>query len=112
MIIGTSRREATSKRIFRTADLLTVEVLRIAGQRVGLFNFDPGWNRRQDVIPALNHSGYAVSGRIRIRGSDGVERTIEPGMRYAMADDDDAWVDGSEPFVGMESLPVDRDTYH
>ena len=112
MTIGTSKREGTpdANLVFRAPDLTTVEVLRIAGQRVGLFNFGPGWNRRQGFFPALRHAGYAVSGRIRIRGSDGSEKTVTPGMRYAMAADDEAWVEGAEPFIGMEALAADRIT--
>jgi mannose-6-phosphate isomerase-like protein (cupin superfamily) len=35
---------------------------------------------------------------------DGTEKTIGPGMSYAIPPGHDAWVEGNEPFVAIEVM--------
>ena len=54
------------------------------------------------------HVGYAVSGRITIKMSDGSQTTIVPGMSYTIPPGHDAWVEGNEPFVAIEVMSAEQ----
>jgi len=56
----------------------------------------------------LSHVGYAVSGRITIRLPDGREETIGPGESYTIPPGHDGWVEGNEPFVGIELMSAEQ----
>lgn len=91
-----------------------VEVVHFEGYTIGRFNFEPGWRWSDCIQPVvktdhcvLSHVGYAVSGRLTVRLKDGREKTIVAGDSYTIPPGHDAWVDGNEPFVGIEVISAD-----
>ncbi len=91
-----------------------VEVVQLEGFTIGRFNFQPGWRWSECVKPVVktdqcqvSHVGYAVSGKIRVRMKDGTERTIAAGESYTIPPGHDAWVEGGQPFVGIEVMSAD-----
>jgi hypothetical protein len=98
----------------RTPDKTRVEVVNLDGFTIGRFNFEPGWRWSGCIKPVVNtdscqlsHVGYAVSGSITVRMQDGTEQTIRAGDSYTIPPGHDAWVEGNEPFVGIEVMSAD-----
>jgi quercetin dioxygenase-like cupin family protein len=98
----------------RSPDKTRVEVVNLEGYTIGRFNFQPGWRWSECIKPVVktdycqvSHVGHAVSGRIRVRMRDGSEKTISAGESYTIPPGHDAWVEGSEPFVGIEVMSAD-----
>jgi quercetin dioxygenase-like cupin family protein len=52
--------------------------------------------------------GYAVSGSLTVRLTDGTLKTINAGESYTIPPGHDAWVEGEQPFVGIEVLSADQ----
>jgi hypothetical protein len=78
----------------RTPDKTEVNVVRVGGNEVGRFTFQPGWRWSECVKPVagtdsceMSHLGYVVSGKIHVVHDDGT--TVDVGA-------------GDEPFVGIE----------
>ena len=91
-----------------------VEVVQLEGFTIGRFNFEPGWRWSECIKPVAktdhcqaSHVGYAVSGRITVRMTDGTEKTIKAGDSYTIPPGHEAWVEGDEPFVGIEVMSAD-----
>ncbi|MGZ5181534.1 MAG: cupin domain-containing protein [Ramlibacter sp.] len=98
----------------RKPDKTRVEVVQFDGYTIGRFNFEPGWRWSECVKPVvktdhcqLSHVGYAVKGRIKVRMTDGTEKTISAGESYTIPPGHDAWVEGDQPFVGIEVMSAD-----
>ena len=92
-----------------------VEVVHVGGYTLGRLNFEPGWRWSECIKPVvktdscqLSHVGYAVSGKITVRLKDGTQKTIVAGDSYTIPPGHDAWVEGSEPFVGIEVLSAEQ----
>jgi quercetin dioxygenase-like cupin family protein len=90
-----------------------VEVVKLEGFTIGRFNFEPGWRWSECIKPVVktdqcqvSHVGYAVSGRITVQTKEG-KRTINPGDSYTIPPGHDAWVEGDQPFVGIEIMSAD-----
>jgi class 3 adenylate cyclase len=69
----------------------------------------PGWNWSTDVKPLVgtsschvHHRGVMLSGQLRIRTDEGVERTIGPRDAFEIQPGHDGWVVGEEPCVFIE----------
>ena len=99
----------------RTPAKTNVDVVRLEGYTIGRFTFEPGWRWSECVKPVAgtdscqaNHLGYAVSGRITVRLNDGTEKSIAGGQAYAIPAGHDAWVEGGEPFVGIEVMSAEQ----
>jgi hypothetical protein len=99
----------------RSPDKTRVEVVRLEGYTLGRFNFKPGWRWSECVKPVVktdlcqgSHVGYVVSGRITVRMKDGNEKTLVPGDSYTIPPGHDAWVEGSERFVGLEVMSAEQ----
>jgi quercetin dioxygenase-like cupin family protein len=99
----------------RAPDKTRVEVVRLEGFTIGRFNFEPGWRWSECVKPVVgtescqnSHVGYAVAGRIRVRLDDGTEQAISVGQSYTIPPGHDAWVEGDEPFVGIEVMSAEQ----
>lgn len=93
----------------RTPEKTTVDVVRVGGNEVGRFTFQPGWRWSECIKPVVGtdscqaeHWGYAVSGRMHIEHEDGTSLELGPGDAYLIAPGHQAWVVGDEPFVGVE----------
>ena len=99
----------------RSPQKTKVEVVRLKEFTIGRFRLDPGWKWSDCIKPVVktdscqvSHVGHCVSGRIRIRMSDGSETSIAPGMSYTIPPGHDAWVEGSEPFVCIEVMSAEQ----
>jgi quercetin dioxygenase-like cupin family protein len=99
----------------RTPDKTRIEVVRLEGFTIGRLNFEPGWRWSECIKPVVgtescqvSHVGYAVSGRMTIRLNDGSEQVIDAGQSYTIPPGHDAWVEGSEPFVGIEVMSAEQ----
>jgi mannose-6-phosphate isomerase-like protein (cupin superfamily) len=99
----------------RTPSKTRVEVVRLKDFTLGRFIFQPGWRWSECVKPVVHtescqvgHVGYAVSGRITVRMNDGSQLAITPGMSYTIPPGHDAWVEGTEPFVGIEVMSAEQ----
>lgn len=99
----------------RAPNKTRVEVVRLQGFAIGRFIFQPGWRWSECIKPVVGtdscqatHVGYAVSGRMTIKMDDGSQKTIAPGMSYAIPPGHDGWVEGGEPFVGIEVMSAEQ----
>ena len=86
-----------------------LEVFNTASGGVGRATFEPGWRWSEHVKPIAGtdscqaaHTGYFVSGRMRVRMDDGEEVEYGPGDFAEMAPGHDAWIVGDEPCVFID----------
>ncbi len=93
----------------RTPNKTRVEIVRLGDISLGRMTLQPGWRWSESIKPVvktdtcqLNHVGYAISGRLTVRLSNGTQKTISAGEAYTIPPDHEAWVEGNEPFVGIE----------
>jgi len=98
----------------RSPSRTRVEVVQFDGFTIGRFNLEPGWRWSECIKPVVktdhcqvSHVGYAVSGRITVRMKDGTAKTISAGESYTIPPGHDAWVEGNQPFVGIEVMSAD-----
>lgn len=99
----------------RTPNKTRVEVVRLTGFTIGRLNLEPGWRWSECIKPVagtdscqVSHVGYAVSGRLTVRLTDGTEQLISAGQSYTIPPGHDAWVEGDEPFVGIEMMSAEQ----
>ncbi|MCC7103629.1 MAG: cupin domain-containing protein [Chloroflexi bacterium] len=83
-----------------------VDLVNIGGGVVGRLTLEPGWRWSEHIKPAAGtewceapHFQYQVSGRLRIKSSDGSEIESGPGDVTFLPAGHDAWVLGNEPVV-------------
>jgi quercetin dioxygenase-like cupin family protein len=76
---------------------------------VGRATFQPGWKWSEHVKPIAKtdscqaaHTGYFVSGRMKVVMDDGEELEYGPGDFAVMAPGHDAWVIGDEPCIVID----------
>ena len=93
----------------RTPDKTTVDVVKLPGASVGRFTFQPGWRWSECIKPVVGgescqvrHVGALISGAMEVVSDDGSKAQLAPGSAYVIEPGHDAWVDGQEPFVGIE----------
>ncbi|RSS75622.1 cupin domain-containing protein [Streptomyces sp. WAC06614] len=86
-----------------------LELLTTDGGPVGRAVFEPGWRWSEHVKPLAGtdscqsaHTGYVVSGRMKIVMDDGEEAEAGPGDFMQVAPGHDAWVLGDEPCVAVD----------
>jgi hypothetical protein len=89
-----------------------LEVVSLAGITFSRSTMQPGWRWSTSVGPIAGtescqvvHTGYSVSGHLRVRGRDAIEIDVRPGDAYAIGHGHDAWVVGDEPWVGVDVSP-------
>lgn len=99
----------------RTPEKTRIEIVRLEGVTLGRMNFEPGWRWSECIKPVARtescqvlHVGYAVSGRLTVRLIDGTEKSIVAGDSYTIPPGHDAWVEGDEPFVGIEIMSAEE----
>jgi quercetin dioxygenase-like cupin family protein len=99
----------------RTPSKTRVEIVRLAGFTLGRFTFQPGWRWSECIRPVVktdscqnSHLGYVVSGRITVALADGSKKTLGAGQSYSIPPGHDAWVEGNEPFVGLEIISAEQ----
>ncbi len=93
----------------RTPDKTKLELVNLSYGTVGRLTLQPGWRWSECIKPVVqtdscqnHHVGYAVSGTIVVKLGNGDQATIKAGDSYEIPPGHDAWVEGSEPFVGIE----------
>src|SRR5581483_5450141 len=93
----------------RSFDNGRVDLVELAGNKVGRINLEPGWRWSEAVKPIVGtdtcqvaHVGYAISGTLHVVMDDGSEFDIRGGDVYEIAPGHDAWVDGNETYSGVE----------
>jgi quercetin dioxygenase-like cupin family protein len=86
-----------------------VELVNLDAGAVGRATFQPGWQWSQHVKPIAGtdscqaaHTGYCVTGRMRVRLDDGEEMEMGPGDFTVIPPGHDAWVVGDEPCVVID----------
>src|SRR5215204_7182034 len=57
---------------------------------------------RRPIAAKLRHTGYVVSGRMKVVMEDRSEADLGPGDAYVIEPGHDAWIVGDEPFVGVD----------
>jgi mannose-6-phosphate isomerase-like protein (cupin superfamily) len=99
----------------RSPNKTRVEIVRLENYTIGRFTLQPGWRWSECVKPVVGtdscqaaHVGHAISGRITIRMNDGSQKTIGAGESYTIPPGHDAWVEGSEPYVGIEMMSAEQ----
>ena len=93
----------------RTPDKSEVEVVDLGSVKAARMTLQPGWRWSECIKPIvgtescqLHHEGTAVAGTMHVRHDDGTEIEVGPGDAYVIEPGHDAWVTGSEVFVGYE----------
>ena len=93
----------------RTPDKTEVDVVDLGSVKAARMTLQPGWKWSECIKPVVNtkscelhHEGTVAAGRMHVRHDDGTEIEIGPGDAYVIEPDHDAWVVGSEVFVGYE----------
>jgi hypothetical protein len=79
----------------------------------GRATFEPGWRWSENVKPIartescqVHHTGYVISGRMKIVMDDGSATEIGPGDAMDCPPGHDAWVVGDEACVIVEIGPA------
>ena len=87
-----------------------LELVNTESGAVGLATFEPGWRWSQHVKPIAgtdscqtHHTGMCLSGRMTVRFDDGNEISIGPGDVVNLDPGHDAWTDGDEPCVVLDT---------
>ncbi len=93
----------------RTFDHGKIETANIEGFIVGRLTLEPGWSWSKDVKPLaktpmcpVRHTGYCISGHMRVVHDDGTVQEITAGDMYVIRPGHDAWIVGEETFVGID----------
>ncbi|MGW5676625.1 cupin domain-containing protein [Streptomyces sp. NPDC003860] len=91
------------------ADKGKLDVLNTAGGPVGRAVFETGWRWSEHVKPLAGtdscqsaHTGYVVSGRMKVVMNDGESAEAGPGDFVEIPSGHDAWVEGDEPCVVID----------
>jgi hypothetical protein len=100
----------------RTPNKTRMEIVRLGGGlAMGRMILEPGWRWSDCIKPIVGtdscqvtHAGYAVSGRLTVKMLDGSQKTIGKNMSYVIPPGHDAWVEGNEPFVGIEVMSAEQ----
>ena len=71
--------------------------------------FEPGWKWSEHVKPLaqtdscqVRHTGYVISGQLKIVMDDRTETDLGPGDAYVIEPGHDGWVVGDERFVAID----------
>jgi quercetin dioxygenase-like cupin family protein len=106
---GVSTKSLDTPDEIRTPDKTKVDVLRLGGETVARFTFQPGCRWSECVKPVagtdscqVRHVGAIVAGRLRVVHNDGREGEVAPGDAYVIEPGHDAWVVGDDPVVAFE----------
>jgi quercetin dioxygenase-like cupin family protein len=93
----------------RTFENGKMDIVNIDEVTAGRVTLEPGWRWSEAVKPIagtdscqVQHTGYVVSGRMRVVMDDGSEQEIGPGDVYVIPPGHDAWVVGEENYVGVD----------
>lgn len=86
-----------------------MDLVTVGGVAVGRGVFEPGWRWSEHVRPLAGtescqaaHTGYVLSGRMRVVMDDGDEGEAGPGDAVWIGPGHDAWTVGDEPCVFLD----------
>ena len=86
-----------------------MQVATISDFKAARLLLQPGWKWSEHVKPLaqtdscqVRHTGYVVSGRMKVVMEDRSEADLGPGDAYVIEPWHDAWIVGDEPFVGVD----------
>ena len=86
-----------------------MDIANLGNVTIGRFILEPGWKWSTSLKPIVktnscqqHHTGYIVSGRMKVRMDDGRELECGPGEAAIIPPGHDAWVMGNEPCVGVD----------
>ncbi|GAA0220869.1 cupin domain-containing protein [Saccharothrix mutabilis subsp. mutabilis] len=86
-----------------------IDLVTLGGTTAGRAEFEPGWRWSTDVKPIAGtescqslHTGYVLSGRMRVRMDDGTEAEAGPGDAVLIEPGHDAWIVGDEKCVMLD----------
>lgn len=95
----------------RRPDKSQIDVVTVGDYTVGRFTFEPGWSWAECIKPVVqtescqaSHVGFCVSGSLVVETTDGNRINITAGDSYTIPPGHNAWVEGDEPFRGVEFL--------
>jgi quercetin dioxygenase-like cupin family protein len=93
----------------RTFENGKMDIVNIDEVTAGRVTLEPGWRWSEAVKPIagtdscqVQHTGYVVSGRMRVVMDDGSAQEIGPGDVYVIRPGHDAWVVGEENYVEVD----------
>jgi quercetin dioxygenase-like cupin family protein len=93
----------------RSFDNGKMDIVSVDEVTAGRVTLEPGWRWSEAIKPIagtdsceVQHTGYVVSGRMRVVMDDGSEQEIGPGDVYVIRPGHDAWVIGDETYVGVD----------
>jgi hypothetical protein len=93
----------------RTFEKGKIEIGNIGDVSIGRSTFEPGWSWESCVKPIVKtnsceapHTGYIVSGRIKVVMDDGTEGEAGAGDIAIIPPGHNAWVVGNEPCVMID----------
>jgi hypothetical protein len=93
----------------RTPKKTRVDLVRVGNTTIGRFAFEPGWRWSDCIKPVVGtescqarHVGIVQSGAMHVVHDDGTEVDLTAGDAYVIEPGHDAWITGSDPFVGFE----------
>lgn len=85
------------------------DIVDVGGVTVGRGVFEPGWRWSEHVKPIAGtdtcqagHTGYCLSGRMKVVMDEGAEAEIGPGDAFVISPGHDAWIVGDEPCVLLD----------
>ena len=106
---GVETRSFDSPDETRTPSKTKVELVRVGQTTAARMTLEPGWTWAECIKPIvgtdrcqLRHVGLAQSGAMGVEHDDGTQQEIRAGQAYVIEPGHNAWVVGSEPFVGFE----------
>lgn len=87
-----------------------MDVVTFGDFTMGKGTFEPGWKWSDDVKPIAGtescqvlHTGFCLSGHMTVRMDDGSEASIGPGDVVRIEPGHDAWVDGDEACILLDT---------
>jgi hypothetical protein len=106
---GVQRLDFDSPDESRTPEKTRVDLVRVGNTTIGRFAFQPGWRWSDCIKPVVGtdscqarHVGIVQSGSMHVVHDDGTEVDLAAGDAYVIEPGHDAWITGSDPFVGFE----------
>jgi hypothetical protein len=102
----------------RAPDKTQVEVVDLGSVKAARMTLQPGWRWSECIKPVagtescqVHHVGTVAAGQLHIEHQDGSTADVRVGDAYVIEPGHDAWVVGSEPFVGYEFDSQAAQTY-
>jgi class 3 adenylate cyclase len=88
-----------------------LHIVEIGDAAIGRIAYQPGWRWSEDVMPRVgtascqvHHVGVVISGRLTVEMLDGSRLTLEPNDAFEIPPGHDAWVEGQEPWVSIDTV--------